>query len=250
VQELGEQVAHQLIHEVAGGLSEQAVELHVQGERSSRIHALRPLLGEQHPGPCQLLVRAVAGRELHDLEGDVAAELQDLAQQVQGHRAGIAEQGLDHLEGRRLRDPLDEGAETVAHLQQPEVLEPLDRLSDRGPVDLEGIGQLPLVGKLLSASQRSAQNARPELLEYPVRAAEAGSQGLELDRHAARSPAGVRSQTAIRLVGRSSHPIRIAIGHRTLEVQPLAESGNDHNSRQHAIRPFREGRAFGAAQPT
>jgi len=178
--ELREQVADELVEQVAGRLAEQRVPAQVDLERALRIAALRRLLVDQHARAGELGLVAVARRQLDDLQRDVPAEEQDLLQQLAGHHGRVAQQALDHLERRGLRELLHEGALPVPDLDQLQELEPLQGLAHRGPVDPEGLRQLALVGELGPGRDRAREDLRAELLEDPV---DAGLASHRLDAH-------------------------------------------------------------------
>jgi hypothetical protein len=177
--QLREEVGHELVHQIAGGFAEQRVPMQVDFECALRVGAVGGLLVEQGAGADELLLAAIARRQLHDRERDVAAEHQQLIEQCGRHDGRVAQQRLDHLQRRRRGERLHEGALAVAHLDQLEELEALERLAHHLAIHLERVGELALVRQSAAGGNRAGQDLRAELLEDAVDQAGA-MDGLEL----------------------------------------------------------------------
>jgi hypothetical protein len=150
-----------------GRLAERVPE-QVDLERAHGIRALGGVLVEQAPGPVELLVVAVARGQLDDRERHLAAEYEELIEQVARHTGRIAQQALDDLQRRRRRQLAHECALSVPHLEQLEELEALERLTHDLPVHPERERELAFVRELGSGRHRADQDLGAELVEDAV----------------------------------------------------------------------------------
>jgi hypothetical protein len=188
-------VQHVVQDHVAGGLGHPQVEADVGLDEADRVVARRAHRLQQ---PAQvvegLLVAALGGQPGHH-HLEVLAGLD----QVEGRPLAEQQAPLDHLRQQLGVGPLEVGAVALAHLEQAEQVQRLERLPDERPADAEGLGQAALGGDPLPGLDLPGQ----EVVEQPARdlhgeglaraqvdSGEAGRHGVRIVRALARRSSG------------------------------------------------------------
>ena len=176
-------------------------------EGALRVGALGGFLVEEARARVELRVVAVARRQLDDRERDVAAEDEELLEQVARHEC--ADRGAASRRAGAPTTPTapHEGALPVPHLDEFQELEALQRLAHDG-----GSRRAPRRARarwgIGAGPDRAREDLRAELLEDLIGALP-GNQGLELEGH--------RGSPSIEVGGVAPTS---SVGHRRSEVRP------------------------------